>query len=169
MKPETVGAILDAIARLWPLEPDAEITLEANPTSVEAERFRGYRAAGVNRVSLGVQALNDADLKALGRLHTARRGDGGGRYSPRSIFERYSFDLIYARPQQSVAAWKSGTRQRPARVARSSLAVSADDRARHDVRAAARAGKLDRAHHRSGPRFLGRDAGDDECGRAAGL
>ena len=65
----------------WTVAPDAEITLEANPTSVEAERFRGYRAAGVNRVSLGVQAMNDADLKALGRLHTAERGDARGRRS----------------------------------------------------------------------------------------
>ena len=70
MEPQTVGAILDAIARAWHVAPNAEITLEANPTSVEAERFRGYRAAGVNRVSLGVQALNDADLRRLGRLHS---------------------------------------------------------------------------------------------------
>ena len=69
MEPATVGAILDAIAAHWPVAPDVEITLEANPSSVEAERFRGYRAAGVNRVSLGVQALNDADLRFLGRLH----------------------------------------------------------------------------------------------------
>ena len=62
--------VIDAIAAAWRLEPDAEITLEANPTSVEAGRFRGYRAAGVNRLSIGVQALNDADLKALGRKHT---------------------------------------------------------------------------------------------------
>jgi histone acetyltransferase (RNA polymerase elongator complex component) len=68
----TVGAILDAIGKHWRVAPDVEVTLEANPTSVEATRFRGYRAAGVNRVSLGVQALDDASLKALGRLHTAR-------------------------------------------------------------------------------------------------
>jgi len=72
MKPQTVGAILDAIAKHWRVSPDVEVSLEANPTSVEAARFRGYRAAGVNRVSLGVQALDDASLKALGRLHTAR-------------------------------------------------------------------------------------------------
>ncbi|MHA1559379.1 MAG: radical SAM protein, partial [Alphaproteobacteria bacterium] len=71
MDPSIVGSILDSIAAAWTLEPGAEITLEANPSSVEAERFRGYRAAGVNRVSLGVQALNDKDLQALGRLHTA--------------------------------------------------------------------------------------------------
>ena len=71
MKPQTVEAILEAIASHWSVAPGAEITLEANPTSVEAERFKGYRAAGVNRVSLGVQAMNDADLKILGRLHSA--------------------------------------------------------------------------------------------------
>ena len=69
MQPATVDAILEAIARLWPVAADAEITLEANPGSVEAERFRGYRAAGVNRLSLGVQSLDDAALKALGRIH----------------------------------------------------------------------------------------------------
>ena len=72
MQPATVGAILDAIARHWSVAPDAEITLEANPTSVEAARFRGYRAAGINRVSLGVQALDDRVLTELGRLHSAR-------------------------------------------------------------------------------------------------
>src|ERR1700704_672515 len=73
MAPKTVGAILDAVARHWPVAPDAEVTLEANPSSVEADRFTGYRAAGVNRVSLGVQALNDADLRFLGRLHDVRQ------------------------------------------------------------------------------------------------
>ena len=72
MQPQTVGSILDAIAKHWRVAGDVEVTLEANPTSVEATRFRGYRAAGVNRVSLGVQALNDAELKSLGRLHTAQ-------------------------------------------------------------------------------------------------
>ncbi len=71
MEPQTVGAILDAVAQHWTVAPDVEVTLEANPTSVEATRFAGYRAAGVNRVSLGVQALDDAALKALGRMHTA--------------------------------------------------------------------------------------------------
>ena len=71
MAPETVAAIIETIGKLWKLDPKAEITLEANPSSVEAGRFRGYRGAGVNRVSLGVQALNDADLKLLGRLHSA--------------------------------------------------------------------------------------------------
>src|SRR3972149_912985 len=76
MQPTTVGSILDAIGKHWTVAPDVEVTLEANPTSVEAARFRGYRAAGVNRVSLGVQALGDAALAALGRLHTAREALG---------------------------------------------------------------------------------------------
>lgn len=105
MEPGTVGAILDAAARHWSVAPDVEVTLEANPTSVEAARFRGFRAAGVNRISLGVQALDDKALKALGRLHTAREAlDAVG--IARAIFDRYSFDLIYARPGQTVEAWR---------------------------------------------------------------
>jgi oxygen-independent coproporphyrinogen-3 oxidase len=100
MRPQTVGAILDAIGKYWRVAPDAEVTLEANPTSVEATRFAGYRAAGVNRVSLGVQALDDASLKALGRLHTAREALDAVAIA-RAAFERYSFDLIYARPDQT--------------------------------------------------------------------
>ena len=106
MKPQTVQGILDAIAAHWSIENKAEITLEANPTSVEAERFRGYRAAGVNRVSLGVQAMNDADLKALGRLHSAAEAMRAVETAG-SIFDRISFDLIYARPGQTVWAWKA--------------------------------------------------------------
>jgi oxygen-independent coproporphyrinogen-3 oxidase len=104
MAPATIDAVLDAIARHWRVAPDAEITLEANPTSVEAKRFRGYRTAGVNRVSLGVQALDDRVLAELGRLHTAREAlDAVG--VARSIFGRYSFDLIYARPRQEPKDW----------------------------------------------------------------
>ncbi len=106
MQPQTVAAILDAVARHWRLAPDVEITLEANPSSVEATRFRGYRAAGVNRVSLGVQSLDDAVLKQLGRLHTVREALDAVAVA-RGIFERYSFDLIYARPGQSVASWRA--------------------------------------------------------------
>jgi putative oxygen-independent coproporphyrinogen III oxidase len=105
MQPATVGAILEAIARHWTLAPDVEVTLEANPTSVEATRFRGYRAAGVNRVSLGVQALDDGALAALGRLHTAAEALAAVAIA-RATFPRYSFDLIYARPEQTVAAWR---------------------------------------------------------------
>ena len=106
MDPATVGGLLDAIGRHWTVEPDAEVTLEANPTSVEATRFRGYRAAGVNRVSLGVQALDDADLKALGRLHTAAEALAAVEVAA-THFDRFSFDLIYARPGQTVGGWKA--------------------------------------------------------------
>jgi oxygen-independent coproporphyrinogen-3 oxidase len=104
MQPQTVGAVLDAIGQHWHVAKDVEVTLEANPTSVEATRFRGYRTAGVNRVSLGVQALDDASLKALGRLHTAREALDAVAIA-RTIFDRYSFDLIYARPDQTAQMW----------------------------------------------------------------
>src|SRR2546421_7509452 len=104
MSPETVGAILETIARHWSIAPDIEVTIEANPTSVEATRFRGYRAAGVNRVSLGVHALDDVALKQLGRTHTAQEALAAVAIA-RAVFERYSFDLIYARPQQTPEAW----------------------------------------------------------------
>jgi oxygen-independent coproporphyrinogen-3 oxidase len=104
MRPQTVGAILDAIGEHWSVAPDVEVTLEANPTSVEATRFSGYRAAGVNRVSLGVQALDDASLKGLGRLHTAREALDAVAIA-RKAFGRYSFDLIYARPDQTPSMW----------------------------------------------------------------
>ena len=104
MKPETVGAILDAIAANWTVPAGIEVTLEANPSSVEADRFRGYRAAGVNRVSLGVQALNDRDLRFLGRLHNVEEALRAIALA-REIFPRLSFDLIYARPGQTPEAW----------------------------------------------------------------
>ncbi len=104
MEPATVAAILDAIAKHWSVAEDAEVTLEANPSSVEAERFRGYRAAGVNRLSLGVQALNDADLRFLGRLHNVAEALKAVDIA-RQIFPRMSFDLIYARPGQTPEAW----------------------------------------------------------------
>jgi oxygen-independent coproporphyrinogen-3 oxidase len=104
MEPATVGAILDAVAANWAIADGAEVTLEANPSSVEAERFRGYRSAGVNRVSLGVQALNDADLKFLGRLHNVEDALRAVDVA-RATFPSLSFDLIYARPGQTPAAW----------------------------------------------------------------
>ena len=106
MRPQTVQGVIDAIAGKWRLEKDAEITLEANPTSVEAGRFRGYRAAGVNRLSIGVQALSDADLKALGRRHTAEEAIAAVKVAA-SLFPRFSFDLIYGRPGQSEHAWRA--------------------------------------------------------------
>jgi putative oxygen-independent coproporphyrinogen III oxidase len=110
MQPETVGSILDGIAGAWPVDPAAEVTLEANPTSVEAGRFRGYRAAGVNRVSLGVQALNDPDLKRLGRMHSAEEALAAVEVAA-AAFERFSFDLIYARPNQTAQAWAAELRE----------------------------------------------------------
>ena len=104
MQPQTTGAILEAIAQHWPMASDVEITLEANPSSVEATRFAGYRAAGVNRVSIGLQSLDDGALRALGRLHSAREGLDAIAVA-RSVFDRYSFDLIYARPGQTPDAW----------------------------------------------------------------
>ena len=110
MSGQTVAQLIDTVARLWPLDDRIEISLEANPTSVEAERFRAYRAAGVNRVSLGVQALNDADLKFLGRLHTSAEAQGAIDIA-RDTFANMSFDLIYARPHQTALAWERELRQ----------------------------------------------------------
>jgi putative oxygen-independent coproporphyrinogen III oxidase len=104
MSVASVGAILEHIAAWWNIASDAEITLEANPTSVEVERFAGYREAGVNRLSLGVQALDDADLKSLGRMHTSAEALAALAIAKRH-FTRVSFDLIYGREGQSVRAW----------------------------------------------------------------
>jgi putative oxygen-independent coproporphyrinogen III oxidase len=105
MDPRSVEGILNAIAKHWRVDGKAEITLEANPTSVEADRFRGYRAAGVNRVSLGVQSLRPEPLAALGRMHTVDEAIAAVRLA-QSIFPRTSFDLIYARPHQSLEDWR---------------------------------------------------------------
>ncbi|MDJ1463772.1 radical SAM family heme chaperone HemW [Nitratireductor sp. GZWM139] len=110
MEPRTVGALLDAVTANWSVPDGIEVTLEANPSSVEADRFRGYRAAGVNRVSLGVQALNDRDLKFLGRLHNVEEALKAIGLA-RETFPRLSFDLIYARPGQSEEAWAEELRQ----------------------------------------------------------
>ncbi|WP_363347481.1 radical SAM family heme chaperone HemW [Methylocystis echinoides] len=105
MSPSTAEAILAQIASHWTLAKDVEITLEANPTSVEASRFRGFKAAGINRVSLGVQALNDIDLKALGRQHSVAEALMAVDIA-NSVFDRTSFDLIYGRSGQTPAAWR---------------------------------------------------------------
>ena len=110
MRPQTVAAIIDRIAQLWSVTDDAEITLEANPGSVEAQRFRGYRAAGVNRVSLGVQSLRDDILKSLGRIHSVAEAKAAIEIA-RATFDRFSFDLIYARPGQTPAAWREELRE----------------------------------------------------------
>ncbi len=105
MPASIVQAIIDEAARLCDLPDSTEITLEANPTSVEAERFKAFRAAGINRVSLGVQSLNAEDLRFLGREHNVQEALTAIELA-RNTFPRYSFDLIYARPQQTLAAWE---------------------------------------------------------------
>lgn len=104
MDPSLVSAVMEKIQSTWRTSNSFEVTLEANPTSVEAGRFAGYRDAGVSRVSLGVQALNDADLKALGRLHTVSEARAAFDIA-RNVFDRVSFDLIYARQGQTLADW----------------------------------------------------------------
>lgn len=105
MEPATAEAAIDRVAERWGLAPAAEITLEANPTSVEAAKLSDFRAAGINRVSLGVQALDDGSLRALGRQHDAADAMQAVRTAAK-LFDRYSFDLIYARPGQTPAAWR---------------------------------------------------------------
>ncbi|HBF97548.1 MAG TPA: coproporphyrinogen III oxidase, partial [Alphaproteobacteria bacterium] len=106
MPPATVAAILDRIDALWGYAAAPEITLEANPTSVEAGRFADFRTAGINRLSLGVQALRDADLKFLGRGHDVAQARDAIDLAAEN-FDRFSFDLIYARPDQSARAWEA--------------------------------------------------------------
>ena len=110
MPPAAVAAVIDQVARLWTCASDIEITLEANPTSVEASNFRGYRTAGVNRVSVGVQALNDRDLKALGRQHSVEEALAAFALA-RKVFSRTSFDLIYARSGQTPEGWREELRR----------------------------------------------------------
>jgi putative oxygen-independent coproporphyrinogen III oxidase len=110
MAPETVAAVIDRAVRRFTPAPGLEVTLEANPTSVEAGKFAGFRAAGVNRVSLGVQALNDPDLQVLGREHSAAEALEAVELAARQ-FERWSFDLIYARPDQTPAGWEAELRR----------------------------------------------------------
>ena len=105
MPPETVAAVIEEIGRVWRLAPGAEVSLEANPTSVEAGRFAGYSDAGVNRISMGIQSLRDADLKALGRMHTVSEARAAFDIA-RKQFDRVSFDLIYARQNQTLDDWE---------------------------------------------------------------
>ncbi len=106
MPPETVAAVIAAADKHWGFEPGIEITLEANPSSVEAARFADLAAAGVNRVSLGLQALDDEALRFLGRAHGVAEGLAALE-TAQSVFDRVSFDLIYARPDQDLAAWET--------------------------------------------------------------
>ena len=110
MTGRSVARVLEKIARLWPQANDIEITLEANPASADAARFADYRAAGVNRLSLGMQALNNSDLKMLGRLHDVREAKAALALAMRH-FGRVSLDLIYARPAQSEADWRAELKQ----------------------------------------------------------
>ena len=109
MKPELVAAIIDRARAHWPAANDLEVTLEANPTSVEAGRFRAFASAGVNRISMGIQALDDQDLKRLGRLHSVAEARAAFEIA-RNSFDRVSFDLIYARQYQTLAAWQNELR-----------------------------------------------------------
>lgn len=104
MAPTTTAALLDAIAGHWSVADDLEITLEANPGTIDAERFRAFRAAGVNRLSMGLQALDDGALRFLGRRHDLAQATAAVDLA-RAVFPRISFDLIYARPEQTPAAW----------------------------------------------------------------
>ncbi len=106
MPPETASALIERVGALWPVASTLEVTLEANPNSAEAERFAGFAAAGINRLSLGIQALDPAALRFLGRGHDRDEAIAAIRLA-RASFARYSFDLIYARPEQSLAAWES--------------------------------------------------------------
>jgi len=110
MDPEVVAGVLEAVRAAWPVANDVEITLEANPGSVEAGRFRAYRQAGGNRVSMGVQALNDADLRRLGRLHSVAEAEAAFAVA-RDCFDRVSFDLIYARQDQMPGDWAAELRR----------------------------------------------------------
>lgn len=109
MEPDLVAAILDRIRAAWPQTNDWEVTLEANPGSVEAGRFKGYADAGVTRISMGIQALNDTDLRKLGRLHSVAEARAAFDVA-RKAFDRVSFDLIYARQDQSLASWRAELR-----------------------------------------------------------
>ncbi len=105
MNPDLVAAILEKVRNTWTMANDIEITMEANPGSVEAGRFVGYRDAGVNRISIGLQALNDSDLRRLGRMHSVAEGKAAYAIA-RAAFDRVSFDLIYARQDQTCADWR---------------------------------------------------------------
>jgi len=110
MDPDTVAEVITKIRTLWPVANDLEITLEANPGSVEAARFRAYRDGGVSRISMGIQALNDPDLRRLGRIHTVAEALAAFD-TARNTFERVSFDLIYARQDQTLKDWERELQQ----------------------------------------------------------
>jgi len=110
MDPDTVAEVIAKIRSLWPVANDLEITLEANPGSVEASRFKAYRDGGVSRISMGIQALNDTDLRRLGRIHTVSEALAAFD-TARNTFERVSFDLMYARQNQTLDQWEAELKQ----------------------------------------------------------
>ena len=168
MAPETVGRIIEAVGHFWKLDSQAEITLEANPTSVEAGRFAAYRAAGVNRVSLGVQALNDADLKTLGRMHSVAE-------AMRALdIATSTFSARLVRPDlrqagTDAAGLGGGTARSAVARAGTPVALPAHHRAGHDVRAAVRRRQAEDPRTGRRPRALGRHPGADGEGGHAGL
>ncbi len=130
MPADTAQALIERVHELWPTSDDIEITLEANPTSVEAATFKDFKTAGVNRVSLGIQSLRDEELKFLGREHSAMEALKAVD-SARNTFNRYSFDLIYARPQPDAGGWEEGTARSAQLCRRASVALSIDHRGKY--------------------------------------
>jgi coproporphyrinogen III oxidase-like Fe-S oxidoreductase len=129
MDPDTAGALIGDAVRLFDAVPDLEVTLEANPTSVEAARLAGFHAAGVNRVSIGVQSLDPDALRMLGRQHSAEQAIAALE-TARRIFPRLSFDLIYARPGQTLPAWRAELRRSRGRNWSSTRATARQPRRR---------------------------------------
>lgn len=110
MSGNAVANIIDHIGKLWGYRSNVEISLEANPTSIDSQNFAAYKTAGINRISIGVQAMNDADLRKLGRMHTVSEAKAAIKLA-QSLFERISFDLIYARPHQTLTQWQDELKQ----------------------------------------------------------
>lgn len=165
MTPATVGTVLDAIAGAWTVDPDVEVTLEANPSSVEAERFQGFRAAGVNRVSIGVQALDDDALRRLGRIHSAADAVAAVEIA-RKTFERFSFDLIYARPDHTPEGWRRELQAALLRVGAHVSLYQLTVEAGTPYAALHAAGKLPMPHEEAARAFW--DVTQEECA-AAGM
>ena len=136
MAPATVAAVIERATARFAVAADLEVTLEANPTSVEAASLAGFRTAGVNRVSLGVQALDDQALRCLGREHSAAEALAAVDLAAR-LFARFSFDLIYGRPDQTLAGWQAELERALEPRERPSQRLPADHRARHALPPAA--------------------------------
>ncbi len=168
MPPETVAALLERVRRHWPIAADVEITLEANPNSAEAARFGAFAAAGVNRLSLGVQALDPTALRFLGRAHDRAEAIAAIEHA-REAFARFSFDLIYARPGQSCGPMAARARRGAEPGRRPSLALSADDRARHRLCHPGPARRPGPGRRRCGGRALRADPGPARRRRTARL